>query len=71
MRERDCRTGLDSRCRDHDGTIRQKRGDTLIGTLRRTYGADFAKGRRRDMRLDTFLDETRSTSLTSYLKNEP
>lgn len=25
-------------CRDLDGSIRHKRGDTLVRTLRRTYG---------------------------------
>ena len=44
-----CKTGLDDRCRDLDGEIRQKRGDTLVGTLRKTYGPDFAPGVRSDM----------------------
>jgi len=43
---KDCKTGLDDRCRDLYGEIRQKRGDTLVGTLRKTYGADFAPGKR-------------------------
>ena len=45
--------GLDQRCRDLDGEIRQKRGDTLVRTLRDTYGSDFASGVRSDTRLDT------------------
>lgn len=52
MSNRDCKTGLDDRCRDRDGEIRQKRGDTRVGTLRETYGADFAPGVRSDTRLD-------------------
>ena len=36
--------GLDDRMRDSDGEIRKKRGDTLVGTLRKTYGENFAKG---------------------------
>lgn len=36
-----CNVGLDQRCRDNDGQIRQKRGDTLVKTLRKTYGSDF------------------------------
>ncbi len=48
-----CDVGLDQRCRDLDGEIRQKRGDTLVGTLRKTYGPDFASGVRSDTRLDT------------------
>jgi hypothetical protein len=63
-----CHTGLDDRCRDLDGEIRQKRGDTLIGTLRKTYGEDFAPGVRADMRLDT-LREREGTSLSKILKN--
>jgi hypothetical protein len=52
-KDKDCDVGLDQRCRDLDGEIRQKRGDTLVGTLRKTYGPDFAPGVRKDMRLDT------------------
>jgi hypothetical protein len=33
---------LDHRHRDKDGTIARKHGNTLIGTLRRTYGQHFA-----------------------------
>lgn len=53
MGKRSCDTGLDDRCRDLDGEIRQKRGDTLVGTLRKTYGPEFAPRARGDMRLDT------------------
>jgi hypothetical protein len=38
MPKRDCNSGLDNRCRDNDGEIRHKRSDTLVGTLRQTYG---------------------------------
>jgi hypothetical protein len=48
--------GLDGRHRDITGEIERKRGDTLIGTLRKTYGSDFAPGVRSDMRLDTYRD---------------
>lgn len=64
---KDCKTGLDDRCRDRDGEIRQKRGDTLVRTLRKTYGEDFAPGVRSDMRLDT-LRERMGTSLSKILK---
>jgi hypothetical protein len=64
-----CKTGLDDRCRDHDGEIRQKRGDTLVGTLRKTYGPDFAPGVRSDMRLDTLRDRI-GTSLSKILKED-
>jgi hypothetical protein len=47
--------------------IRQKRGDTLVGTLRDMYGSDFAPGARSDMRLDTLLDRTGAQSLTDLI----
>jgi hypothetical protein len=64
-----CHTGLDDRCRDRDGEIRQKRGDTLVGTLRKTYGPDFAPGVRSDMRLDT-LREREDASLSKITKGK-
>jgi len=67
MSKKNCQAGLDDRCRDQDGSIRQKRGDTLVGTLRRTYGDDFAPGRRSDMRLDTLLDQEQADSLNELL----
>ena len=36
--------GLDQRHRDKDGEISRKHGNTLIGTLRKTYGQHFAMG---------------------------
>jgi len=45
--------GVDGRHRDQGGEIRQKRGDTLSGTLRNTYGKDFAPDVRGDLRLGT------------------
>ena len=66
---RGCNTGLDDRCRDNDGEIRRKRGDTLVGTLRQEYGDGFAQGYRSDTKLDTFLDREGYDSLSDYLKN--
>jgi hypothetical protein len=63
-----CKHGLDERCRDADGEIRRKRSDTLVGTLRREYGEDFAEGFRSDARLGKVLRETKSSSLSDYLK---
>jgi len=63
-----CEEGLDRRCRDEDGSIRRKRGDTLVGTLRREYGPDFAEGVRSDMRLKTLLDQAGASSLSEYLR---
>ena len=69
MQNKDCHIGLDQRCRDLDGEIRQKRGDTLVKTLRKTYGPEFAPGVRSDMRLDTLRDRT-GDSLSRMLKRK-
>ncbi len=37
-------TGLDGRHRDKNGQISRKHGNTLVGTLRATYGIRFAEG---------------------------
>lgn len=68
MSKKHCQVGLDDRCRDVDGTIRQKRGDTLVGTLRGIYGDTFAAGRRSDMRLDTLLDRENAETLDDLLR---
>jgi hypothetical protein len=62
--------GLDGRHRDANGEIRHKNGNTRLDTLRETYGHNFAKGYRGDMKLETLLERTSSNSLTDYLKNE-
>ena len=64
------KTGLDGRSRDEDGEIRHKRGDTLVGTLRDTYGEGFAPGYRSDARLDTLLDREGCATLHQYLKKD-
>ncbi len=50
--------GLDSRRRDLDGRIDEKRGDTLVRTLRREYGADLLRDWRSDAKLSTVREET-------------
>ena len=67
---KNCDTGLDNRCRDENGEIRRKRSDTLVGTLRREYGDDFAEGFRSDAKLGTVLRETDSASLSDFLKRK-
>jgi hypothetical protein len=62
--------GLDDRSRDVDGEIRHKRGDTLVGTLRKTYGPDFAPGVRSDTRLDTLRKRAGGESLSKLLKKK-
>lgn len=64
-----CNTGLDERCRDNDGEIRQKRGDTLVRTLRETYGPNFAPGVRSDARLDTLRERSGGESLSRLVKD--
>jgi hypothetical protein len=66
---KDCQIGLDQRCRDIDGEIRQKRGDTLVKTLRKTYGPNFAAGVRADARLDTLRKRAGGESLSKILKD--
>jgi hypothetical protein len=60
--------GLDRRCREEDGSIRRKREDTLVVTLRGEYGPAFAEGVRSDMRLDALLEQTGANSLSEYLQ---
>src|SRR5580693_5035940 len=62
--------GLDGRCRDLDGEIRHKRGDTLVGTLRKTFGPDFAPGVRSDTRLDTLRKRAGGESLSKLPKKK-
>lgn len=68
MKHPSCEDGLDHRCRDANGEIRQKRGDTLVRTLRNTYGPEFAPGVRSDTRLDTLRERAGGTSLSKLLK---
>jgi hypothetical protein len=60
--------GLDGRHRDTTGRIDKKHGNTRIGSLRKTYGEHFAKGRRKDMMLKNLLVETGTDSLHAYLR---
>jgi hypothetical protein len=60
---------LDGRHRDKSGKIEKKHGNTRVGSLRKEYGASFAKGRRNDMMLKTLLKETGSASLHEYLRH--
>ncbi len=60
--------GLDRRHRDESGEIRHKSGRTRVGTLRKKYGASFAKGYRSDMHLHTLLKRKRCESLHDYLR---
>lgn len=66
--ERKYRVGLDNRLRDSVSEIRHKRRDTLIGTLRNTYGPDFAKGYRSDATLDAVLKKEKVPNLFSLIR---
>jgi hypothetical protein len=70
MPKKSCPTGLDDRCRDRDGEIRHKRSDTLVGTLRESYGPDFAPGIRSDAKLGTLLEREGASTLSEYLKRK-
>ena len=60
--------GLDDRHRDESGEIHRKRSDTLVRTLRKTYGPDFAPGFRSDATLGRVLEKTGSESLDDLIK---
>ena len=66
-RKTSARTALDGRHRDKTGRIDRKHGNTLVGTLRKTYGDHFANGRRSTLMLKTLLKETGTESLHAYL----
>jgi hypothetical protein len=63
----DYKRGLDDRGRDDDGRIREKRGDTLVRTLREIYGQDFAPGARSDTKLET-LRQREQASLRELVR---
>jgi len=62
--------GLDHRARQKSGAIDKKHGNTLVGTLRETYGPGFAKGRRADLMLENLLKDEKCESLSEYLKKK-
>ena len=60
-------TGLDGRHRDRDGRIDEKRGDTLVRTLRKEYGEDFLNDWHGNAKLSTVRRET-DMSLTELVR---
>lgn len=56
--------GLDGRHRDKNGRIARKHGNTLISTLRETYGAHFAPDCPADAKLIDVLHRLDEPSLT-------
>lgn len=60
---------LDHRHRDKNGEIGKKHGNTKIKTLRKIYGANFAKGHPDDETLAKLLHELDEPSLSKLIKD--
>jgi hypothetical protein len=60
--------GLDHRHRNKDGEIRGKNSNTLVRTLRKEHGPNFAKGYRSDAQLGTVLEREGVSSLSELLR---
>jgi len=63
--------GLDQRHRDKDSTIARKHGNTLIGTLRRTYGQHFAGEIADTEKLSDVLQRLDDQSLAQLVRGTP
>jgi hypothetical protein len=61
--------GLDDRHRDKNGEISRKHGNTLVGTLRRTYGPNFAHGCGDHERLSDVLQRLDEASLSQLVRD--
>jgi hypothetical protein len=70
MTKKTSQPGIDGRARDANGEIRHKNRNTQVGTLRQTYGGDFAVGTRSNAKLSTVLDRAGADSLSEYLKKQ-
>jgi hypothetical protein len=57
------------RHRDNNGEISRKHGNTLISTLRRTYGPGFAKGCDDNDKLSEVLHKLDATSLSHLIRD--
>ena len=62
-------SGLDHRHRDKNGEISRKHGNTLIGTLRNKYGANFAPGVPDDKKLSEVLQALDEPSLSHLVRD--
>jgi hypothetical protein len=58
---------VDARHRDKTGEISRKHGNTLIRTLRKTYGRGFAKWCSDDAKLSDVLQNLDETSLSRLI----
>jgi hypothetical protein len=59
--------GLDQRHRDKNGEIGRKHGNTLISTLRQTYGQHFAPGMDGQKKLEDVLHILDEPSLSQLI----
>ena len=60
---------LDGRHRNKDGEISSKRGNTLVGTLRKIYGRGFAAGYPETATLSEVLLQLNETSLSQLRRD--
>lgn len=56
------------RSRNNDGTLRDKRDDTHMGTIERQYNRDF--GVRSNMKLGTYLEKNNIASLNDLIHSD-
>jgi hypothetical protein len=63
------KAGLDNRHRNKDGEISGKHGNTLIGTLRKVYGQNFAAGYPATDKLSEVLLHLNETSLSQLRRD--
>jgi hypothetical protein len=61
--------GLDDRHRDKNGEISRKHGNTLVSTLRQTYGPHFAPGIAGNVRLSEVLRQLDDASLSQLVRD--
>ena len=60
---------VDARYRDKGGEISRRHGNTLIGTLRISYGSGFAKGCANDEKLSEVLAKLDEQSLFKLVRD--
>jgi hypothetical protein len=61
--------GLDQRHRDRNGEISRKHGNTLVRTLRRIHGSDFAEGFKETDKLSDVLHALDEPSLSRLVRD--
>jgi hypothetical protein len=61
--------GLDNRHRDKNGQISRKHGNTLVETLRKIYGSEFASKFKETDKLSDVLHKLDATSLSQLHKD--